>query len=223
VSHELRTPVTIARGHLELLERTDAADDGSVREVAELVRAELMTMQRLIADLMTLGRAKDDDFVSLEPVRLREFFDELHLRVVGLGTRQVQFEPVPDEIVQIDPDRFAQAVLNLVNNASLHATDHTRIAVGASTTPSSLVVTVADEGAGVDERLLDSIFEPFVHAEGAHGSTGLGLSVVKAVAEAHRGLVEITSGPDGTTVTIRVPHAPFPVASDDTARRSAAS
>ncbi len=223
VSHELRTPVTIARGHLELLERTDAADDESVREVAELVRAELMTMQRLIADLMTLGRAKDDDFVSLEPVRLREFFDELHLRVVGLGTRQVRFEAVPDEIVQIDPDRFAQAVLNLVNNASLHATDHTRIAVGASTTASSLVVTVADDGAGVDERLLDSIFEPFVHAEDAHGSTGLGLSVVKAVAEAHRGLVEITSRPDGTTVTIRVPHAPFPVASDDTARHSAAS
>jgi signal transduction histidine kinase len=109
-------------------------------------------------------------------------------------------------------------VLNLVNNAALHATDHTAIVVGASTTASSLVVEVADDGAGVDERLLGSLFEPFVHAEDAHGSTGLGLTVVKAVAEAHRGLVEITSGSTGTTVTIRVPHTPFPVTIDDEAR-----
>lgn len=218
VSHELRTPVTIARGHLELLDRTPAADAETVHEIAELVRSELMTMQRLIADLMTLGRAKDVDFVVPEPVRLRDFFDELQLRVVGLGTRRVRFEAVPDEMVQIDPDRLAQAVLNLVNNAARHATDHTEIVVGAATTAGSLVVQVSDDGAGIDERLLGSLFEPFVHAADAHGSTGLGLSVVKAVAEAHRGLVEIASGPSGTTVTIRVPHTPFPVTTRDEAQ-----
>ncbi|MGB0113811.1 MAG: HAMP domain-containing sensor histidine kinase [Ilumatobacteraceae bacterium] len=218
VSHELRTPVTIARGHLELLERAPAGDTESVHEIAELVRSELLTMQRLVTDLMTLGQAKDVDFVVPEPVRLREFFDELQLRIVGLGTRKIRFEPVPDEMVHVDPDRLAQAVLNLVNNAALHATGHTEIVLGATTTASSLVVTVTDDGVGIDERLLGSLFEPFVHSEDAHGTTGLGLSVVKAVAEAHHGVVEITSDSTGTAVTITIPHAPFPVSTSDQAQ-----
>ncbi len=124
VSHELRTPITIARGHLGLLDGVRSGDGEHVREIVELVRSELMTTQRLVTDLMTLCRADDDDFVILEPVRLRDFFDDLHVRVVGLGTRCVRFEPVPDETVRIDRDRLAQAVLDLVTNASLHALDH---------------------------------------------------------------------------------------------------
>lgn len=210
VSHELRTPITIARGHLELLEGLDQRDDdGLVQEVVELVRAELMIMQRLVADLMTLGRAADDDFLVIEDVRLREFFDDLHLRVVGLGTRHVRFEPVADEVVAFDADRVAQAVLNLVTNASIHAIDHTKIVISAHAASTMFTVSVEDDGAGVQERLLGSLFEPFVRSETAHGSTGLGLSVVKAVADAHGGTVEFTTSQQGTTVRLQIPRNPI--------------
>ncbi len=214
VSHELRTPITIARGHLELLEdrsRSTATaatgSDATVDDVVDLVRAELLTMQRLVADLMTLGHAGEEDFVHLEAVRLRELFDELHLRIVGLGTHGVRFAAVPDDVVQVDPDRLAQAVLNLVTNAAVHAPTRTRIIVGALSDDTALVVYVDDDGAGIDERVLGSLFEPFVRSESAHGSTGLGLSVVRAVAEAHGGTVEVTTTELGTRVGIRIPQA----------------
>ncbi len=78
-----------------------------------------------------------------------------------------------------------------------------------------LTVHVDDDGAGVQERLLGSLFDPFVRSETTHGSTGLGLSVVKAVAEAHDGSVEMTSSRAGTTVTIHLPHE-TPVRPDST-------
>ncbi|MCA9565206.1 MAG: HAMP domain-containing histidine kinase, partial [Myxococcales bacterium] len=171
VSHELRTPVTIARGHLELL--TDAATSGSPSEVTEtagLVADELKRMQRLVADLMALGRASDDDFVLPEPVSLRDFLDELQLRVVGLGTRGVRFEPVDDKMILIDRDRLAQAMLNLIVNAELHAVGHTTIVVGqTSSTAPWIGLFVRDDGAGVNRSVRDSLFEPFVKAGSSEG------------------------------------------------------
>lgn len=209
VSHELRTPVTIARGHLELLTREAASGSAAdTVETARLVEDELRHMQRLVADLMALGRAADDDFVIAEPVSLRDFLDELQLRVVGLGARDVVFEPVDDDTMWADRDRLAQAMLNIIVNAEVHASGHTCVLVGqAAAPPGSIGLRVRDDGAGVDPAIRDSLFEPFVKGAVSDTSTGLGLAVVEAVATAHGGTVELESGPTGTTVTILIPRS----------------
>lgn len=207
VSHELRTPITVARGHLDLL--SAVATDlpaGQIPEAVVLVRDELVRMQRLVSDLLTLGRSGDDDFVVRAPVRLREFFDELQLRVVGLGARGVVFEPIDDVEVRVDADRIAQAMLNLIVNADIHAARRTRTVVGALVDDRWVALYVSDDGGGVDDQLRARLFEPFVRSEETSASTGLGLSVVKAVTDAHGGEVGLDTGSSGTTVTIRVPH-----------------
>ncbi len=210
VSHELRTPVTIARGHLELLTReAQAGSAAGTIETVRLVEDELQHMQRLIADLMALGRSADDDFVLAEPVSLRDFLDELQLRVVGLGTRDVLFEPVDDDMILADRDRLAQAMLNVIVNAELHASGHTRIVVGQAAAPPSFIgLCVRDDGGGVDVAVRDSLFQPFVTSGGSDTSTGLGLAVVEAVATAHGGSVDLVTSTDGTTVTILIPRSP---------------
>lgn len=211
ISHELRTPITIARGHLDLLDgATPERLSEQAPEAIGLVRNELMRMQRLVADLMALGRAADDDFVLTERTSLRDFFDELLLRVVGLGTPNVVIEPAEDITIIADPDRLAQAMLNLIVNAHLHARSHTTIRVGCTTNPDNVAFFVRDDGAGVDPSIRDTLFEPFVKAEGNRGSTGLGLSVVSAIAEAHQGAVWLDTGSDGTMVSVIIPMRPAP-------------
>ncbi len=211
ISHELRTPITIARGHLDLLDGASGDEIAAqAPEAIGLVRDELLRMQRLVTDLMALGRAADDDFVIPEHISLRDFFDELLLRVVGLGTRNVVIEPTDDINIVADPDRLAQAILNLIVNADLHAKSHTTIRVGCTASPDNVALFVSDDGAGVDAAIRETLFEPFVKAEGRRGSTGLGLSVVSAIAAAHQGAVWLDTGPKGTTVSLLIPLHPNP-------------
>jgi signal transduction histidine kinase len=206
VSHELRTPITIARGHLDLLDRAgELPSRHQVCETTALVRGELVRMQRLVADLMALGRADDDDFVVRETIALRDFFDELQLRIVGFGSSRVRFEPVPDVLVHIDRDRLAQAVLNLVANAEAHAGGRSETVMSAEVEGGRLLLIVSDDGTGIEPAIRDRAFEPLVHSGSTHDSIGLGLSVVQAITAAHGGEVHLDSGNWGTTITIAVP------------------
>ena len=107
--------------------------------------------------------------------------------------------------MHVDLDRVLQAVLNLVVNARRHtpAGTHVTVRVGAVRIARGAVldVRVADDGPGIPDALRARVFEPF--ARGGRGSTGLGLSVVRAVAAAHGGGVDLGSGPAGTTVRVR--------------------
>ncbi|MDY7100071.1 MAG: HAMP domain-containing sensor histidine kinase [Actinomycetota bacterium] len=204
VSHELRTPITIARGHLEVLRSArDTLDEEAVDETVALVRDELLRMQRLVEDLLILTGADAPDFVVARQTSLREFFDELHLRVAGLGIPHVVFEPVPDTTFCADGDRLAQALLNLITNAHVHSSGLARIEVGADVDDDeSLRLHVVDDGPGIDRSVQDRLFEPFARSDSATRSTGLGLSVVRAVIDAHGGEVQVVSGPNGTSVTL---------------------
>jgi signal transduction histidine kinase len=212
VSHELRTPITIARGHLEVLRTArHSLDEETLEETVALVRDELLRMQRLVEDLLTLTGADAPDFVVPRPTSLREFFDELHLRVAGLGIPHVVFEPVPDTTIHADGDRLAQAILNLIANAHVHSGGTARIEVGAGfEADGSLVLRVGDDGPGIDRAVQDRLFEPFVRSDAAKRSTGLGLSVVRAVVDAHGGDVRVASSPAGTKISLVLDPDPDP-------------
>lgn len=216
VSHELRTPITIARGHLELLRSIDRDDPDALTSTVEVLEDELARMGRLVDDLLAVARAEMDGFVRPRDVELVAFFEELELKLAGLRLPAVRIEPPPPVVLQVDPDRLAQAVLNLVVNAQQHTPAGTTIRIQAHEEPGGLRVEVADDGPGIPEAIRAEVFEPFVRAGEVSSSTGLGLAVTRAVVRAHGGDVTYTTGPGGTTMALHLP-----VAAEDPAATTA--
>ena len=209
IGHELRTPITVARGHLELLETMDGNDPEAVAETVTILRDELTRMGRLVEDVMAIARVDMDDFVRPRDVELVQWFEELELRLSGLGAAsETRIDPPPPVLLHADPDRLAQAVLNLVTNAYLHTPAGTRVRISARLAEAHVVIAVEDDGPGIPEAIRDDAFAPFIHAGEAPSSTGLGLSVVKAVVTAHGGDISLDTGSSGTRVELHLPWTP---------------
>jgi two-component system, OmpR family, sensor kinase len=203
-SHELRTPITIARGHIEVLSRQARHDPEATAVTARIVGEELQRLGRLVDDLLAVARSESEDFVVPRPVDIPGFFDDLRLRLNGLSLERVEIEQPPDGTVHADPNRLAQALLNLVLNASVHTPPETRIEVGARRTRDGVAFFVRDDGPGIDPGLRERVLQPFVKGSSEHDSSGLGLAVVSAIAEAHGARMAVDTGPAGTTVTIEL-------------------
>ncbi|MCW2614055.1 MAG: integral rane sensor signal transduction histidine kinase [Frankiales bacterium] len=205
--HELRTPVTIVRGHLELL---DPADEAEVRETRTLLLDELDRTSRLVEDLVLLAKARRPDFVVHEPVDVALLTDEVLDKAVALGPRQWRVDGRADVELEGDRHRLTQALLQLADNAVRSTAPGATIAVGSSATDGEVRLWVRDDGPGVAERDRGRIFERFGRAQTGRGTegSGLGLSIVCAIAEAHRGHVELASEPGhGATFTLVLPRA----------------
>jgi two-component system, OmpR family, sensor kinase len=124
-----------------------------------------------------------------------------------LDLHGVTIEAAPPVVLVGDEDRMTQALLNLVMNAHTHTPPDTPISVDAVVEGDHLAFRVIDEGPGIEPALLPTVFDPFVttKTKGAGRTSGLGLTVVKAVTEAQGGTVELSSGPRGTAVQLRFP------------------
>jgi two-component system, OmpR family, sensor kinase len=204
--HELRTPLTIIGGHLELLQASDAQD---VEQTRELLLDELGRMQALVDELLMLARSCRPDFIRHELVDTDGLLESVLDRVKVLANRDWQIDFKPGGEFHGDRHRLTQALEQLVANAVRHTTDNDRISVGASrldrtVTHSShghgdavpgLELWVADTGTGVPPEDLDRIFDRFARAANAPSGegSGLGLPIVKAIAEAHGGSLSVES------------------------------
>lgn len=217
VAHELRTPITIARGHLELVE-----DDPVQRaETIEIATEELDRMSRYVDDLLVVAKSAQPDFLHLDLVDPAELVDDVLARAVALGSRAwVRGAGLaPGEVLVLaDGGRLTQALLALVSNAVQHTGDGDRIEVGAIAASGSVRLYVADSGSGIDPTTTDDLFTRF--SRGTSGrtrrpeGTGLGLAIVSAIADAHRGTVGADGAPGaGATFHIDIPRQP-PVEED---------
>ncbi|WP_320775196.1 ATP-binding protein [Streptomyces sp. CRN 30] len=201
--HELRTPITIVRGHLELM-----GDDPAEREeTVRLVTDELDRMSRIVEDLLLLAKAERPDFVTPEPVQLAELTADVYVKARTLGERDWQLAEVADrETHAVDPQRITQAMVQLAQNAVQHTTAGQTIRIGSRADDTHVELYVADSGPGVQPQDAEVIFERFRRGtarRGARGSgAGLGLSIVRAIAEAHGGRVRLhdTEGGGATFV-----------------------
>jgi two-component system, OmpR family, sensor kinase len=205
-SHELRTPITIVRGHLELM----GDDPAERRETVALVMDELDRMSRFVDDLLLLARSERGDFLAPERFELGELAAELEAKAHGLGERDWRLEPPPRPVTLLaDRQRLTQAVMNLAGNAAQHTAPGARIAIGADAGPREARLWVTDDGPGIAPEDQQRIFERF--ARGGTGprrsdGAGLGLAIVRAIAEAHGGRVELRSTPGrGSTFTVVIP------------------
>ncbi|MDX6504698.1 MAG: two-component system, OmpR family, sensor kinase, partial [Gaiellaceae bacterium] len=200
VSHELRTPITIIRGHLETL----GDDPEERREAMAVVADELDRMSRLVDDLLVLARSSRPDFLRVEPLDLDLLTHDLLGKARQLGPRDWHLDNVGLGLVHADRQRITQAVMNLADNAVHHTNESDRISLGTSSDEREARIWVRDSGPGISLADQRRIFERF--AAGNNGGAGLGLSIVRAVAEAHGGRVEVDSAPGlGATFVLVIP------------------
>jgi signal transduction histidine kinase len=211
--HELRTPLTVLRGHLELLDVENPTD---VEETRALLLGEVDRMARLVGDLMLLAKSDRPDFVTTAPVGLAGLTSGLLAKARGLGDRDWLLDAVGDTTVAIDEQRITQAVLQLADNAVKHTRPGDVVAIGSSYDGHVVQLWVRDTGPGIPPADRHQIFERFgrsVFAAGDEGF-GLGLSIVRAIADAHGGSVFVEDAvPTGARFVISLPHrgsAPVP-------------
>jgi signal transduction histidine kinase len=193
VSHQLKTPLTVIRGHLEVMARSELDDAGEIRATVELVVAEIEHMRQLTEQLLLLGHSLEADFIVVAPVDVRSFAGDLLASAEVLGDRRFQAGTVEDLLLLVDEPKLRGAVLNLLDNA-VKATDlGAVIELSVTRGPAGVVsISVDDAGPGIApverERVLARFGRP--DHETREG-TGLGLAIVGAVAEAHGGTLEL--------------------------------
>lgn len=189
VGHELRTPLTIMRGHLELLDPHDPDDVAATRA---LVLDEADRMGRLVDDLLALAKAERAEFMQPEATDLARLTDETLVKATALGPRHWVLDELAEAEVVLDPQRVAQAWLQLAANAVRFSADGSTVGLGSRIEGEQVRLWVRDEGAGIDPADHERVLRRFERGSAAGGS-GLGLAIVAAIARAHGGRVEIES------------------------------
>lgn len=190
--HELRTPLTIIRGNLELME---ARPDERAQSIA-IALDEVDRMSRIVHDLQTLTKASQPGFIKPEPIECAEIIDDVVARAGALGDRTWVIDAREGGLIMADRQRLTQALIQLADNAVKHTSPGDEIGIGGSASQGTVRLWVRDTGNGVSDADRDRIFERFVSAGGGDGA-GLGLSIVSAIAEGHRGSVHCEDTPGG--------------------------
>jgi two-component system, OmpR family, sensor kinase len=165
-------------------------------------------MARLVDDLLTLAHAERLDFLHRERVELGALTDELLSKAGALGDRAWVLDARAEGEVGADRHRLTQAVMQLAENAVRHTSPGDEIGLGTELSDGELRLWVRDTGRGVPAGAEHRVFERFARGPGMPRgeSSGLGLSIVKAIAEAHGGRVELASMPGaGARFTIVLP------------------
>jgi two-component system OmpR family sensor kinase len=207
-SHELRTPLFSLGGFLELLEEEDLDEEDRRRFVTQL-RQQVLRMQKLATDLLDLSKLEAGSLeLRSAPTDLgdvaRMVADEFAPALVAHDAHlELRLPPEPVEVT-CDPERVAQVMRILIDNAIVHTPPGTDLVVSASRRGDRARLGVGDFGPGIHRTMLPRIFEPFVTSDDAQGS-GLGLAIAGELAERMDGRLAVDSQPGRTTFTLELP------------------
>ncbi len=219
-AHELRTPLTALRGYSELYEAGMLDDDGLQRAM-QRIGGEAERLADLVNELLNLVRPSDGsnwEEVDLAAVASAVAYD---LRAAH-PTHAITLTMAPKAtfVVLGDPARLHQAVLNLGANACQHTEPETPVELTLATDKEAVVVCVVDHGDGIDPATAEVLFAPFARGDESrsrrsHDGAGLGLALVRRIAEGHNGGVTVEATPGGgATFCLRIPQAPGRTALD---------
>lgn len=204
--HELKTPLTVLRGHLELLDHENPEE---VAETRALLLDETDRMARLVGDLILLAKTGRPDFLAPKPVDVERLTHSLLAKARALGDRAWQLDEAAQVTADLDEQRVTQAVLQFADNAVKHTDPGDTVALGSSCDDHLLRLWVRDTGPGVPEADREHVFERFARSEVRPGDEGfgLGLSIVRAIAEVHGGTVTVEDAdPPGARFVISLPY-----------------
>lgn len=199
VSHELKTPLTAIRGAAELLaEQSGAMTEEQRRRFIANIDLDAERMERLVTRLLHLARIENAGEATGE-THVREALDAIAMR--HGGRVRVSCESGVPKTLAISEDHFVSAVGNLVDNAVRHGGDRP-VDIRVVPEGERLRIEVEDRGAGISTANQPKVFERFFTTERGSGGTGLGLTIVRAIARRRGGDVVFTTGPAGTTFVL---------------------
>lgn len=211
VTHELKTPLTIISGFAELL-KSGNVEEEKTKEFGGIIYKQSTNLQRLIDDLLKISKLEANDAVIIEELSLDELGDEvcddLSIEIKNKNLNLVKdFDRVK---AKVNGEMIKEAMMNLLTNAIKYNRDGGEIKFKIAKEDVFALVQISDNGIGIEEELLDRIFERFYVVDHSRSkkisSTGLGLSIVKHIVEAHGGRIEVTSEVGkGSTFTIYLP------------------
>ena len=230
LSHELRTPMTAILGWSRLLP-TMSPNDALFQEAVAAIANGAQLQARLIDDILDVSRVVSGKLrlapESVDVVRI--IMNAVDAVTPTADAKQIKlttsFSPAIGQIVA-DPTRLQQVIWNLLSNAVKFTPRGGAVEISAKRTASQVQITVHDNGEGIDPQFLAHVFEPFRQAETpqtrVHGGLGLGLSIVRYIAEAHGGMVTAQSEGrgKGATFTVTLPVRAMVSASDTPVRNA---
>ena len=195
MSHELRTPLTVVRGGIDYLNRTIKKEDN--RNYLKIIDKNLARLIHLVSDLF--------DYTKIEAQKSEWSFDQANLSILIEEVIEIisplsmdkdisiNYENPGDILVEMDLERIEQVLVNLIENAIKFSDRDSEISIGIEDGPTHATVSVKDQGVGISEKNLETIFQKFstVPSAGINKpeGTGLGLAICKAIIEAHDGKI----------------------------------
>ncbi len=215
LSHELKTPVTSIKGHIQLMQREISRNDMRNEKIARgLERVDRLVVQltSLISDMLDLTRIETGRLdLNKKPVDLNALVAE----VVGdfqmtSPDRDITIDQTTELIAEIDRDKIAQVLINLVSNAIKYSPAESPVKISISKKDDHINVSVTDQGIGINEKDHEKIFERFYRVEGRDeqqfSGFGIGLYLAQSNIERHGGKLTIESQPQkGSTFTFTLP------------------
>ena len=218
VSHELRTPLTSILAFTDVLSRNQRGDRRERNEDhLKVIRRNGEHLESLIQEMLEITRIKSGIFeIDREDFDLGPLLSDLEKTVSAVVAKRrqtIRVELPPRKtVVNADPRRIRQVLLNLVNNASQYSEDGAVINVSTRISGSSLTFVVVDDGPGIPEEDVKRLFDRFFRRDDvltrSQSGLGLGLSIVRAIAESHGGTARLESRPgEGTTAVVTIPGA----------------
>jgi two-component system, OmpR family, sensor histidine kinase BaeS len=210
IAHELRTPLSVILGHAEALR------DGVLPANAatfEVVHEEALRLNRLVDDLRTLSLAEAGELELIRrPIAPARLLSQVAAAQAPRAAQQnvsLQTEVAPDlPPVAMDPDRMAQVLGNLLDNALRHTPAEGQVTLAAEASNGAVLFRVSDSGPGIDPADLPHVFDRFYRADKSRrrGGSGLGLAIARSIVDAHNGRIWAESPPGrGARFFIQLP------------------
>lgn len=212
-SHELRTPLASVRGYASLVQDEGAPMTPTQARSFDRIESEAQRMGVLVEDLLLLARLDAGQPLRREPVDVAVLAIEA-ASDARAAYPEHEWEVDVEESIEVigDEHRLRQVFINLLSNAGAHTPAHTRVITRVRRETDRVVITVADDGPGIDPSLQAKLFDRFTRGDVARnrasGSTGLGLSIASAIVHAHQGTIDVSSSGEGTVFRFVLPRPP---------------
>ncbi len=203
-AHEIGSPLTSLSAHAELL-MEDSDTTAHQREAIALMHKQIRRVTQIVDDLMRSARRGPEDFVPVNVVEIVN--DVLSLVLPRLQAQNVMVTNRLPETLQVRgyPLYLQEVFLNLINNAAEAIDRNGAIEIRGGADSGKIWIEVADNGPGIDPKILDDVWKQFVTTKAIRKGTGLGLAVVRDIVKQHGGETSLQSSPAGTCIRVLLP------------------
>lgn len=213
VSHELKTPIALIQGYAEGLNEGLCEDEESRKYYTEVIMDESEKMNKMVKQLLTLSSLESGNSIlhkeNFNMTSLTEGVLSSISILIGEKNVKVDFDNSRDVFLYADEFKIEEVVTNYISNAIHHVNDNGTIKIDVSEDEKNVYFSVYNTGNQIPEKDLSNVWEKFFKVDKAHsrsyGGSGIGLSIVKAIVEAHGGAVKVVNKSDGVEFGFRIP------------------